>query len=75
MSVVTWQVTSATPERDAWEKLLAWAKPRGFLDDLGEHPVFGFNNPPPSRENAAHGYEWWMRVDPAYQGGDGVVIK
>ena len=33
------------PEALAWEKLVEWASPRGFLDDMATHPIFGFNNP------------------------------
>jgi hypothetical protein len=32
-------------ERDAWEKLRAWAEPKGLHEDLENHPVFGFTIP------------------------------
>ena len=51
------------PEMAAWNKLLAWAKPRGFLDDLQHHRIFGFNNPNPSVGSPNYGYEFWMVVD------------
>jgi DNA gyrase inhibitor GyrI len=38
----------AGPENLAHEKLAAWAGPRGYLDDLAHHRVFGFNNPNPT---------------------------
>ncbi len=51
------------PEAQAWAKLTAWAKPRGYLDDLENHRIFGFNNPSPSPGSPNYGYELWMMVD------------
>ena len=53
------------PELLAWEKLAAWAGPKGYLDDREAHPIFGFNNPNPSPGSPNYGYEFWMKVDPA----------
>jgi DNA gyrase inhibitor GyrI len=64
LRVAAVRVVSETPERDAWEKLRAWAEPRGLLDDLDTHPIFGFNNPNPSPERGEYGYELWVRVHP-----------
>jgi DNA gyrase inhibitor GyrI len=57
------------PEKKAYSALIAWAKPKGFLDRPAEHQVFGFNNPdPPTTEeglpdpNKPYGYEFWMSV-------------
>jgi hypothetical protein len=52
------------PEAIAASKLDAWAKPRGFLDDLERHPTFGFDNPGPSPSSPNYGYELWMKVGP-----------
>ncbi len=52
------------PEEIAWGKLVEWAKPRGFLDDLAVHPIFGLNNPYPSGTSPRYGYEFWIKVDP-----------
>jgi len=52
------------PEVSAWEKLNAWAKPRGLLGNLEAHPIFGFNNPNPSSGSPNYGYELWLRVEP-----------
>ncbi|MBU6996085.1 MAG: effector binding domain-containing protein [Theionarchaea archaeon] len=62
MHVASVQVISETPEHDAWEKMRAWAEPRGLLEDLEEHPVYGFNNPNPSPGSKEYGYEFWIRV-------------
>ncbi len=64
-----------SPERDAWEKMEAWAGPLGLLDDTEKHPVFGFNNPNPSPGSNKYGYEFWMAVDPEIEAGPGVEMK
>ena len=51
------------PELLAWEKLEAWAGPKGYLDDREAHPIFGFNNPNPSPGSPNYGYEYWMQVE------------
>ncbi len=60
--VASFRVVSKTPERDAWEKLQAWASKKNILDDP-THPVFGFNNPNPSPGSEEYGYEFWIGVD------------
>ncbi len=61
MRVVAVRAVSASPEREAWRILRTWAEPRGWLDDLAAHPIFGFNNPAPQPGCAAYGYELWIR--------------
>ena len=34
MRVASVRAISETPERDAWEKVRAWAEPKGMLKDL-----------------------------------------
>jgi len=50
------------PEQLAWQMLTGWAKPKGLLDDLDAHPIFGFNNPYPLPGNPKYGYEFWIKV-------------
>ncbi len=64
MRVASVRAVSETPERDAWEKMRAWAEPKGLLGDNENHPVFGFNNPDPSPGQKQYGYEFWIKVDP-----------
>ena len=52
----------ASPEEQAFGKLQAWAGPRGYLADLAQHRIFGFNNPNPSSGSPNYGYEFWMVV-------------
>lgn len=52
------------PEGQAVDKLIASAKPKGFLDDRENHRIFGFNNPSPSPGSPNYGYEIWITVKP-----------
>jgi len=75
MHVASVRATSTTPERDAWEKMRSWAEPRGLLEDIDKHPVFGFNSPDPSPGQKEYGYEFWIRVEPSTQPSGDVEIK
>ncbi len=63
MRVASVRVISETPERDAWEKMRAWAESKGLFSGPSASPVFGFNSPPPSEVRKEYGYEFWVRVD------------
>ncbi|UCH32351.1 MAG: effector binding domain-containing protein [Candidatus Bathyarchaeota archaeon] len=75
MHVASVRSISKTPEHDAWAKMHAWAEPKGLLENLDKHPVFGFNNPSPSPGRNEYGYEFWIRVDPETQPEGDVKIK
>jgi DNA gyrase inhibitor GyrI len=75
MRVAVARAHSETPERDAWETMRAWAEPRGLLRDVGEHPVFGFNNPNPSPGRKGYGYEFWVRVEPDLESEGDIEVK
>lgn len=64
MRVASFLGFGESPEVEAWEKLFAWAKPRGLLDDSEQHRLFGFNNPDPSAGSPNYGYETWIVLDP-----------
>lgn len=66
---------SATPEHDAWEKLIAWAEPRGLLEGRASFRIFGFNNPDPSPGSPNYGYEFWLTVGPEVEGEGEAQIK
>ena len=64
-----------SPEAVAWEKLEAWATPRGLLDDPERHPIYGFNNPNPSAGSPNYGYELWLQIDQDMQpDGDARIV-
>lgn len=67
MRVVSLYGFGEQPEIEAWEKLIAWAKPRGYLGTPDEHRIFGFNNPDPSPGSPNYGYELWITVGPEVQ--------
>ncbi len=62
MRVASFYGFGKSPENIAMEKLVAWAKSRGYLDTPGEHRIFGFNNPNPSPGSVNYGYEFWITV-------------
>ena len=75
MTVASSRAFGESPERPAWEQLRAWAEPKGLLNDLAQHPVFGFNNPNPSPERKGYGYEFWISVDPSEKPEGDIEIK
>jgi len=75
MRVASVRATSTTPERDAWEKMRSWAEPKGLLENVNKHPVFGFNSPNPSPGQKEYGYEFWICVGPDAQPTGDVEIK
>ena len=62
------------PEHLAWEKLEEWARPKGYLNDLEQHRIFGFNNPNPSPGSPNYGYEFWIEVGSEVEAEDDVRI-
>ncbi len=75
MHVASFQAYGASPEKDTAAKLVAWAKPKGYLDNPGKHRIFGFDNPLPSVGTPNYGYEMWIQVEPGTEAGEGVEIK
>jgi len=62
------------PENIAFEKLGAWAGPRGIMDEPKKHRIFGFNNPDPHPGSPNYGYEIWVEVGPEVKPSDDVRI-
>lgn len=75
MRVASAHAHSASPEQDAMEKLIAWAKPKGLLDDQETHRVFGFNNPDPSPGSPNYGYEFWIMIGPDVEPAGEIKVK
>ena len=75
MRVASAHAFSESPEPEAGEKLIAWAKPKGLLDDPEKHRVFGFNNPDPSPGSPNYGYEFWIAVGPDVEPEGDIKIK
>ena len=64
MRIASFHAFGPSPELDAAAKLVAWAKPKGYLDTPGKHRIFGFNNPNPSVGSPNYGYEFWIQIEP-----------
>jgi len=75
MRVVSFFGFSESPEEIAWQKLFAWARPRGLLENLEKHRIFGFNNPDPSPGSPNYGYEVWIEIDKDTETGSDVEVK
>ena len=75
MRVASAHAYSASPEGEAWDKLIAWARPKGLLEDPAAHRIFGFNNPNPSPGTPNYGYEFWIQVGPEVEGEGEIAIK
>jgi DNA gyrase inhibitor GyrI len=75
LRVAAFHAYSTSPEDDAWAKLEAWAKPKGYLDNLAKHRIFGFDNPGETPGSPNRGYEFWMEIGPEVQAEDGFSIK
>jgi DNA gyrase inhibitor GyrI len=75
MRVASAHAYSASPEGDAWDKLVAWAGPKGLLEDRASHRIFGFDNPSPSPGSPNYGYEFWIEVGPEVEGEGEIKIK
>ena len=63
MRVVSFRAVGNSPEEIALQKLMDWARPNGLLEDLSKHPIFGFDNPPPTEGQEEYGYEVWIRIE------------
>ncbi len=75
LRVASFHGFGASPEAEGGSKLLAWAKPKGLLDDPAQHRVFGFNNPDPAPGSPNYGYEFWVTVGPDVQPEGEMKIK
>jgi DNA gyrase inhibitor GyrI len=64
-----------SPEGQAWDILLTWAKPKGLLNDREAVRFFGFNNPDPSPGSPNYGYDQWVTVGPDVEAEGEVTIK
>jgi DNA gyrase inhibitor GyrI len=75
MRVASVRVVSENPERDALQRLQAWAESRGVQENILSGPVFGFNNPNPAPFKKEYGYEVWCCVGPEVECGEEVEVK
>lgn len=75
MRVASVRAAGEAPEAEAWRRLRDWAGPKGLLEDIDLHPIFGFNDPNPAPGQREYGYELWIRVDESEASGRDVEYK
>lgn len=75
MRVASAYAYGSSPEIEAWNILISWAKERGLLDKPIPHRIYGFNNPSPSPGSPNYGYEFWMEVDSNEKQGGDIKLK
>ena len=75
MYVASFPAYGPAPEDEGWERLVAWAKPLGLLDNPEKHRIFGFDTAGPSPSSQNRGYEFWIEVEPDFQPEGEVKIK
>jgi AraC family transcriptional regulator len=75
MRVVSFYAFSSSPETEAWEKAIAWAKAHSCWHEPPATRIFGFNNPDPSAGSPNYGYEFWLSIGPEIQADNETTIK
>jgi len=75
MRVAAFYAYSLTPEYDAWNKLMGWAKLLGYWNEAPLTRIFGFDNPGSSEGSPNRGYEFWITVAPYVQSDQEVKVK
>ncbi len=64
-----------SPESVAWDKILAFGRSKGLLDNPEGVRFFGFNNPSPTPGSPNYGYEQWMTVGTDVEAEGEIIIK
>ena len=66
--------SSNTPEEDAKEKIIDWAKSKGLMEKKIAARLFGRNTYPTDKPEP-HGYEFYLTVDDDIEIGEGLEMK
>ncbi|HNT24528.1 MAG TPA: GyrI-like domain-containing protein [Anaerolineales bacterium] len=75
MYVACFPAYGPEPEDEAWQKLEAWARPLGLLDDPEKHRIFGFDTAGQVPGSDSRGYEFWIEVGPGFEAAGDAKIK
>lgn len=67
MLVASFPAYGPEPEEEAWNRMIAWAKPLGLLEDPEKHRIFGFDTAEITPGSDNRGYEFWIEVAPGFQ--------
>jgi DNA gyrase inhibitor GyrI len=66
---------SAGPEKQAWDRMTAWAQHKGLWKDGTPRRFFGFDTSSPSEGSPNYGYEVWMTVGPEVDSEGEITVK
>ena len=75
MRVASFYAFSSSPELEAMDKAVKWAKSNGLWQGSPALRIFGFNNPDPTPGSSNYGYELWLTIGPDVQPGNDVKVK
>lgn len=64
LRVASFYAFSSSPETEAWNKAVIWAKAHDCWREAPSVRIFGFNNPDPSPGSPNYGYEFWLTIGP-----------
>ena len=74
LRVVAFRAEGTEPEEPAFERLKAWAEPRGLLADQASFLLLGRNDPPPAPGKPDYGYVYMLTVAEGVDAGKGVEV-
>jgi DNA gyrase inhibitor GyrI len=72
--VVAFRAEGAEPETPAFERLRAWAEPRGLLADQSSFLLLGRNDPPPAPDRPYYGYVYMLTLPEGVDTGQGAEL-
>ena len=75
MRVASFYAFSPSPELEAMDKAVKWAKSNSLWQEPPGLRVFGFNNPDPTPGSPNYGYEFWLTLNPDMQPGSEINVK
>jgi len=75
LRAVAFRAEGDEPEATAFERLRAWAEPRGLLDDRASFLLLGRNDPPPVPGRRGYGYVYMLTVDEGLEAGGVELIE
>jgi len=72
---VAFHALGTHPEPEAFKNMRSWITAQGYLDNMAQHPIYGFNNPDPKKDQEEYGYEVWVMVNPLEVEDSGTEIQ
>jgi len=75
MRVASFYAFSSSPESEAIDEAVKWAKSNGLWQEPPALRIFGFNNPDPTPGSPNYGYELWLTIGPDVKPGTDVKVK